>query len=118
MREPLAARGHAAVAIDLPCDDVGAGLDAYADDVAGALSGVEDDVVVVAHSLGGLVAPLVAARGPVRAIASLAAFLPVAGQSMADQFAASPERILIFPSRPEADEQGRSRWVGEAATTA
>jgi len=118
MPEPLAARGHGAVAMDLPCEDVDAGLDAYADVVAAALSGVEDEVVVVAHSLGGLVAPLVAARRPVRSIAYLAAFVPLAGQSMADQFAASPEPILIFPSRPEADEQGRSHWIGEAATTA
>src|SRR5215208_3450961 len=90
---PLEARGHRAVAMDLPAEDVYAGLAANADAVASALDGVEDDVVVVAPSLSGLVAPLVAARRPVRSIAYLAAFLPLEGQSMDDQFAASSEPI-------------------------
>jgi len=115
---PLAARGHRAVAMDLPAEDVDAGLDANADVIVSALDGVDDDVVVVAHSLSGLVAPLGAARRPVRSIAYLAAFVPEEGQSMDDQFAASPEPILIFTSRPTVDEQGRSQWLDEEATIA
>jgi pimeloyl-ACP methyl ester carboxylesterase len=115
--EPLERRGHRAVAVDLPGEDPAAGLDAYADTIATALAGVADEVVVVAHSLNGLVAPLVAARRPVRAIVYLAAFVPVEGQSMNDQFRSSPEPILLFEERPVPDEQGRSHWPDEAVAT-
>jgi len=104
--------------MDLPCEDVDAGLDTYADVVAAALGDAKGDVIVVAHSLNGLVAPHLAARRPVRSIAYLSGFVPVEGQSMGDQFSASPEPILTMTSRPVPDELGRSQWVDEAATTA
>jgi pimeloyl-ACP methyl ester carboxylesterase len=115
--EPLERRGHRAVAVDLPGEDLNAGLDDYADTIAASLAGAGDDVVVVAHSLNGLVAPLVAARRPVRAIVYLAAFVPVEGMSMNDQFRSSPEPILLFAERPVPDAQGRSHWPDEAAAT-
>lgn len=115
--EPLERRGHRAVAVELPGEDLAAGLDAYADTIAASLAGAEDDVVVVAHSLNGLVAPVVAARRPVRTVVYLAAFVPVEGKSMNDQFRSSPEPILLFAERPVADEQGRSHWPDEAAAT-
>ena len=102
--------GHGAVAVDLPCEDPGAGLDAYADVIAAALTGVTDDVVLVGHSLGGLPLPLVAARRPVRRIAYLAAFVPQEGLSMADQFASSPEPIVLFGGGRFVDDLGRSCW--------
>ena len=114
---PLERRGHRAVAVDLPGEDLDAGLDVYADTIAASLAGVHDEVVVVAHSLNGLVAPLVAARRPVRAIVYLAAFVPVEGESMNDQFRRSPEPILLFAERPVPDEQGRSHWPDEAVAT-
>jgi pimeloyl-ACP methyl ester carboxylesterase len=114
---PLERRGHGAVAVDLPGEDLDAGLDAYAETIAASLAGVEDDVVVVAHSLNGLVAPLVAARRPVRAIAYLAALVPVEGESMDDQFRSSPEPVLLFRERPQRDAQGRSHWPDEAVAT-
>ena len=49
--EPLRERGHGAIAVDLPCDDVQAGLDATADAAAAFL--IEDDVVVVATRWAG-----------------------------------------------------------------
>jgi pimeloyl-ACP methyl ester carboxylesterase len=114
---PLERRGHRAVAVDLPGEDLDAGLDVYADTIAASLAGVDDEVVVVAHSLNGLVAPLVAARRPVRALVYLAAFVPVEGESMNDQFRRSPEPILLFEERPVPDEQGRSHWPDEAVAT-
>jgi pimeloyl-ACP methyl ester carboxylesterase len=104
------------VTVDLPCDDPGAGLDEYADTIAAALVHADEDVVVVAHSLGGLAAPLVAARRPVRAIVYLAAFVPVEGISMADQFAASPEPVLLLEGRRETDDAGRTRWTDQETT--
>jgi pimeloyl-ACP methyl ester carboxylesterase len=61
----LEERGHRVVAPDLPCDDPEAGLGEYADVVLDAL-GADDDVVLVGHSLGGLVIPVVAERRAVR----------------------------------------------------
>jgi pimeloyl-ACP methyl ester carboxylesterase len=79
----LAARGHTSVAPDLPITDPAAGALAYADAVLAALPAGE--VVLVAHSLAGLVAPLVAAAAPVRRVVNLAAMLPEPGRSVDDR---------------------------------
>lgn len=54
--------GHEAIAVDLPGDDETAGLPEYVSLVTGAIGG-RDDVVLVARSLGGFTAPLVARNG-------------------------------------------------------
>ncbi len=116
MIEPLGEHGHEAVAVDLPCDDPDAGLDAYADAIAAAVPAEAEDVVLVGHSLGGLPLSLVATRRPVGAIVYLSAFIPLPGQSMADQFGASPEPILLMEGGRESDELGRSFWKDPAVT--
>jgi len=90
VRAELEARGHRAVAPDLPCDDDTATLADYADavldallDAAGPLDG-QRDLVVVGHSYGGLTAALVAARAPVAALVLLAAMVPAPGERPAD----------------------------------
>jgi pimeloyl-ACP methyl ester carboxylesterase len=114
LEEPLRKRGHESLAIDLPSDDPEAGLDAQAHAIADALADTDEDVIVVAHSAAGLVAPLVPALRPVRGIVYLTAFIPVPGQSMSDQFAASSEPIILFePGGREMDELGRSFWSDE-----
>src|SRR6201996_8920571 len=55
--------GHEAIAVDLPGDDPTAGLPEYTDLVTRAISD-HDNVVLVAQSLGGFTAPLVAAKVP------------------------------------------------------
>ena len=52
------ARSHEVVTPDLPIDDDAAGLDVHAQEAVDAI-GDRGDVVVVAHSPGGLVAPVV-----------------------------------------------------------
>jgi len=59
VEQELRQRGHEPVAPDLPCDDDSAGLPEYADTIVEAI-GERGDVVVVAQSLGGFTAPLVA----------------------------------------------------------
>jgi pimeloyl-ACP methyl ester carboxylesterase len=93
----LEARGHVAVAPDLPCDDDSAGAAEYADVVSTALSGSNGNVVLVAHSLGGLTAPLVAERRPVVRMVFVAGLLPVPGKSFRDQQAEEPD--ILFPYR-------------------
>ena len=76
----LEAAGHDAVAVDLPGDDPDEGLPEYAARIVAAVEG-RDDVVVVAQSMGGFTAPLVARRRPVRAIVLLNAMVPLPGET-------------------------------------
>jgi pimeloyl-ACP methyl ester carboxylesterase len=61
----LHARGFETVAPDMPCDDPAAGVEEYAAVIEKATEG-HDDVVLVGHSLGSLIIPVVAASRPVR----------------------------------------------------
>src|SRR4051794_8741583 len=60
----LAARGHDAVAPDLPLFDPNSGYDERARPALEATEGVRDRIVVVGHSMGSAYAPLVAAASP------------------------------------------------------
>jgi hypothetical protein len=86
----LAALGHRAWAMDLPCDDPGAGAQRYAEVVDRALPRA-DDLILVGHSLAGLTVPLVAALRPVRRLVFLCALIPLFGRALVDQAAAEPE---------------------------
>ena len=80
----LGARGHDAVAVTLPAADETAGLAEYADAVVATVVdavGAERELVVVAQSMGGLTAPLVCDRLPVRLIVLLNAMTPRRGES-------------------------------------
>src|SRR5689334_3536570 len=76
----LEAAGHTALAIDLPGDDPAAGLPDYVDIVVDAI-GDRTDVVLVAQSLGGFTAPLVAQRVPLTAISLVNAMIPAPGET-------------------------------------
>lgn len=79
----LAARGHTAIAVDLPAADESAGLVEYADAVVAAIgdrSG-DPDIVVVAQSMAGFTGPLVCERVPVRQLVLLNAMSPKPGES-------------------------------------
>jgi pimeloyl-ACP methyl ester carboxylesterase len=78
--EELAGRGHDAVAPDLPCDDDSAGWSEYAEAVIEAVGG-RTDLVVVAQSLGGFTAPLVADRVPSELIVLVAGMIPTPGET-------------------------------------
>jgi pimeloyl-ACP methyl ester carboxylesterase len=82
----LRERGHDVVAVDLPSDDDSAGLSDYADTVLDAI-GDRTDLVVVAHSLGGFVAPLVCARAPVDLLVLVAGMIPSPGETGAEWWA-------------------------------
>ena len=76
----LEARGHDVVAVDLPADDDAAGLDEYTDVVVDAI-GDRREVILVAQSMAGFTAPLVAGWVPVDLIVLLAAMVPAPGES-------------------------------------
>ena len=73
------------MAPDLPIDDDTAGWNEYASVVADAI-GERTDLIVVAQSMGGFTAPLVAARRPVRLIVLTAAMVPQPGESAGEWF--------------------------------
>jgi pimeloyl-ACP methyl ester carboxylesterase len=60
----LAARGHEATAVDLPLNDPTTGASGFTDMVLEAFAGVHD-LLLVGHSISGLIIPIVAARRPV-----------------------------------------------------
>ena len=87
--EPLlVAAGHGVIAVDLPCDDDHAGFPEYADAVIAALEergqARSGEVVLVAQSMAGFTAPIVATRIPVAMIVLIAAMTPAPGESAGD----------------------------------
>jgi pimeloyl-ACP methyl ester carboxylesterase len=76
----LQGEGHEVIAVDLPGADPAAGLPEYARVVIDAI-GDRKDVVLVAQSLGGFTAPLVAAQVPVRAVVLVNPMIPVPGET-------------------------------------
>jgi pimeloyl-ACP methyl ester carboxylesterase len=75
--------GHDAVAVDLPAADDTAGFEEYADAVVDAMNGYAHPVLV-AQSMGGFTAPLVADRVPVDLLVLLNAMVPAVGESPGD----------------------------------
>jgi len=77
----LRERGHEVIAVDLPATDPAAGLEAYAAAVTTAIGDRRTDLILVAQSLGGFTAPLVAERVPVALMILLNAMVPRPGES-------------------------------------
>src|SRR5687768_10806830 len=105
----LGSRGHSAVAVDMPVDEPTAGWNEYADAVTRAIA---DDVpvVLVGHSLGGHVVPIVAERARVERTVFLAGGLPVE-ESFSALLKNHPDHFqpgLI--SRMQFAEDGASTW--------
>ena len=76
----LEGRGHQAVPVELPAGDESAGWSEYADSVVEAI-GEREDVELVAQSLAGFTAPVVAERRPVDLIVLLNAMVPSPGET-------------------------------------
>jgi pimeloyl-ACP methyl ester carboxylesterase len=85
----LQARGHEAIAVDLPAADDGAGFTEYADAVVAAIGDRRDGLVLVGQSLGGFTVSLVAERVPVDQIVLLNAMVPKPGESAGEWWEAT-----------------------------
>ncbi len=105
----LEARGRPAAAVDLTPEDQAAGAAHCAAVIAGAFAAI-DDLVLVGHSVAGLIIPLVAAERPVQRLVFLHALLPRHGESVIDQFRAEPDMF----NRPDMFAVQRPFWEDEA----
>jgi pimeloyl-ACP methyl ester carboxylesterase len=76
---------HEAIAVDLPGDDVQAGLSVYAQRILEAIGTRE--VILVAQSLAGFTAPLVCAKARVRMLVFVNAMIPVPGETAGEWWA-------------------------------
>lgn len=109
----LTQSGHHVVAPDLPVDDDSAGALEWAQVAIDAIQragrarsseDVVEDVVVVAHSIAALCAPVIAMHHPVDRLVFVGGLLPVPGQSFVEHLAANPDAIT-FPE-PHGDGSG------------
>lgn len=104
----LERRGHVGVAVDLPADDVEAGLEAYADVALAAATaydggrGASYAWSVVGQSMGALTAPLLVGRLDVAALVLLNPMVPAPGESGAEWWRATGQG----PAAMAAAEEG------------
>lgn len=99
----LEARGHTAIAVDLPADDASADLDAYADTIVEAAAGREG-IVLVAQSMGGFSAPLACDRLSVSLLVLVNAMIPRPGETGGEWWEATGQAQA---AREFAAAQGR-----------
>ena len=85
--EPLESAGHAAIVVDLPCEDADATLERYAEAVRDVLPDDLADVVLVGYSFGGFTASRIAVEHPDVPVVYVAAWIPRDGASVLDLFA-------------------------------
>ena len=115
----LATRGHDARAVDLPTDDKDAMTSEVCTQlVVDSLDGVGDDVVVVGHSMGGLLVPLVGNARPTRRLVWIAGAVRLPGKSMADHNEAGEfEGAFVEGFGAEVIEHpdGAAEWPADAA---
>jgi pimeloyl-ACP methyl ester carboxylesterase len=107
----LEARGHQTATVDLPLDDPTAGAARFAELVWEAFAGIED-LILVGHSMSGLIIPVVASHRPVRRLIFLHAVLPQPGLSLADQMTTEPDMF-----NPEMRTVPPSWWSDETIVT-
>ena len=110
LRPALEGLGHRVITMDLPITDPTFGATEYARAIDDALP-ADSEPIVVGHSTGGLVIPLVAANRPVRRLVFLAAFLPVPGKSANEQRESEPIDPRTPPTTAEWIDLGDDVWM-------
>ncbi|MFD0557791.1 pimeloyl-ACP methyl ester carboxylesterase [Stackebrandtia endophytica] len=78
----LRERGHHVVAVDLPIEDDANGMSEYADAVVAECRGLSN-LVIVGHSFGGQIAPVVCSRVEADLLVYLSGMVPLPGESFA-----------------------------------
>lgn len=118
----LEAMGHTALTIDLPAHGDNptipeqASLDGYRDAVIAAI-GDRNDVILVGHSMAGVVISAVAEAIPdrLKALVYLSAYLPRSGESLYQLSSEDKESLVGKYWRQEHPEQYSPAWVASEA---
>lgn len=119
--------GHDVVSVDLPIDDDAASLSDYADTVVDAI-GDRANLIVVAHSFGGYVAPLVCDRLDADLMVLVAGMVPAPGEAASEMFAntgySQPEQqdssdlaVFYHDVPPELASEALARGRAQSETT-
>ena len=87
--DELDRRGHRGIAVDLPCEDDSADLEAYADAVVTRRLDDGEPPVVVAHSFGGFTGALACTRVGASALIYVSAMIPRPGERPTDWWGAT-----------------------------
>jgi len=95
----LEASGHGVVAVDLPIEDVDAGLEDYTRAVKEAV-GEAQRTIVVGHSLGGFTAPLACEELQSDGLVYLSAMIPVPGETFGDWWTNTGHDRETIPDEP------------------
>lgn len=95
----LEASGHGVVAVDLPIEDVDAGLEDYTRAVTEAV-GDARHTIVVGHSLGGFTAPLVCEELHSDGLVYLSAMIPMPGETFGDWWTNTGHDRETIPEEP------------------
>lgn len=86
----LRQRGVASVAVDLPNSDPTIGADGYVQVILDRLASIQGEIVLVGHSMAGLIIPIVASRRPVQRLVFVCAGYPEPGRSHLDVRSSQP----------------------------
>lgn len=111
VKADLTSKGNKVIVVELPghgADNTATytlSIDAYRDKVIEAISGVSEKVILVGHSMGGMVITSVAEKIPSRIskLVYIGAFLPASGQSIGDLAMTDPDSKLGPLLRESAD---------------
>jgi pimeloyl-ACP methyl ester carboxylesterase len=114
VRKELDAAGHSTTAVGLPIEDPDAGAEAYADEVIASTPKTLGPVVLVGHSFGGLIIPIVAGRIPTAVAIYLCALVPVPGLSFDAQRPGAGTGFVPSVS-PAVGPNGGTVWPEQGA---
>jgi pimeloyl-ACP methyl ester carboxylesterase len=110
----LEAYGCRAIAVDLSPSYSSEGAERLTEFLLDAFAGC-DDLILVGHSMSGLITPIVAARRPVKRMIFLHAILPWPGKSFDDQLRAEPDlfnlEMLAVPPEAWSDGATATRFL-------
>ena len=112
VKSQLEAKGQKVIVVELPAhgndmtSPAAVSIDVYRDKVISAIQGVNGKVVLVGHSMGGVVVTAVAEKIPSRIekLVYIGAFLPANGQSLMDLAMTDAQSILgpnLIPSKDQ-----------------
>jgi len=107
VRAVLESQGHRTWAPDMPVEDITAGIENYARVIVEGSRSAGSRTVIVGHSMGGLVIPVVASMRPAAQIVFVDASVPIPGRPFIEQMEDADYAPLSVRSAMSLDDLGR-----------